>query len=89
VPSRYEYDRAEYVWPGVVELRRDSTGVVAPELLSIMEAFLVGFSGICNFNYKLRCALNIYIYIYIYIALSLCIYIYIYIYIYVCVCVCV
>ena len=51
---RYVYDRKEYVWPSVQELSRDSGGTVPRHLLSVMETFLLGFSGICNFNYKLR-----------------------------------
>jgi hypothetical protein len=51
---RYEYDRDIYVWPSVKELSRSSGATVPPKLLKVMEMFLVGYSGVCNFNYKLR-----------------------------------
>jgi hypothetical protein len=54
VETRYEYDRDVYVWPHVEELGRDSSGRVKPEHIAVMSHFLGGYSGICNFNYKLR-----------------------------------
>jgi hypothetical protein len=54
IETAYEYDRPEYVWPNVEELSRSSQGSVPPRFLAVMESFLPGFSGICNFNYKVR-----------------------------------
>ena len=50
------YERAEYVWPHVKELReqRHFEEGAPPAHLKVMRAFLVGFDGICNFNYKVR-----------------------------------
>lgn len=50
---RYQYDKAEYVWPNVGEVRRELCSVPS-EHLAIMHSFLVGYSGFCNFNYKIR-----------------------------------
>mmetsp|Transcript_76161 Transcript_76161/g.218215 ORF Transcript_76161/g.218215 Transcript_76161/m.218215 type:complete len:686 (-) Transcript_76161:208-2265(-) len=49
---RYEYDAEEYVWPKVKEVgkRMDS---VSLDHTSIMSCFLAGYSGFCNFNYKI------------------------------------
>ena len=43
-----------YIWPYVKEKRRESRDDVPEAHLRTMAAFLVGFSGICNFNYKVR-----------------------------------
>merc|ERR1711972_410580 len=49
---RYEYSAEEYVWPHVREVGKAEVDV-PPEHLAIMDAFLPGYSGFCNFNYKL------------------------------------
>jgi len=49
----YEYDAQEYVWPNVNELSRKQ-GEVRSDLIDIMRVFVQEYSGICNFNYKLR-----------------------------------
>ena len=56
VCTEYTYDRDEYVWPHVTELKhkRVSHDVIPREHHGVMEALLVGYTGICNFNYKLR-----------------------------------
>ena len=56
ITTRYEYDADEYVWPHVKELRdrRSSSRDVARTHLDAMVAFLDGYNGICNFNYKIR-----------------------------------
>jgi len=51
--TRYEYDAEVYVWPRVELVKTEYVGV-PEEHLKIMEPMLEGFSGICNFNYKLR-----------------------------------
>lgn len=53
VCMRYEYDQEEYIWPHVKDVRCDYCGVPAAHM-EVMRAFLEGYSGICNFNYKLR-----------------------------------
>jgi hypothetical protein len=55
----YEYDCDEsgvYVWPNVQELqeRRRSHEDIPPSHLDTMERLCTGFTGICNFNYKVR-----------------------------------
>lgn len=51
--SRYEYSSDVYVWPALDYLH--SEHVSAPrDHLKVMSRILVGFSGICNFNYKIR-----------------------------------
>jgi len=51
--TRYEYDADVYVWPRVELVHTEYISVPA-EHLEVMKAALAGFSGICNFNYKLR-----------------------------------
>ncbi|KAK7240105.1 Chromatin assembly factor 1 subunit A [Aureococcus anophagefferens] len=56
VATRYTYDAAVYVWPRVEE-RRELRVVDAPvpeNHLDVMAALLRRYTGICNFNYKLR-----------------------------------
>ncbi|KAH8082970.1 hypothetical protein JL720_8480 [Aureococcus anophagefferens] len=56
VATRYTYDAAVYVWPRVEE-RRELRVVDAPvpgNHLEVMAALLRGYTGVCNFNYKLR-----------------------------------
>ena len=54
----YTYDRAEYVWPQVKEVcaeRRSLPMRAVPAAhLAAMRAFLVGYEGVLNFNYKVR-----------------------------------
>lgn len=52
--TEYEYARPEYVWPHVDEVRRSSHRSVPKAHLDAMQAFLQDYSGICNFNYKVR-----------------------------------
>ncbi|CAK0910354.1 unnamed protein product [Prorocentrum cordatum] len=52
VGTAYECDRDVYIWPHV-RGARVSARVVPPEELAVMEQFLVDYSGVCNFNYKL------------------------------------
>ena len=54
VCTTYEYDRDEYVWPHVSEFSRSSHSDIPPDQLDVMRAFVGGYSGICNFNYKVR-----------------------------------
>eukprot|EP00966_Prymnesium_polylepis_P257691 5953157-Prymnesium_polylepis.1 len=56
ITSTYTYAEAEYVYPHVKELtaERISTRDVVSEHLDVMRAFLGGYQGICNFNYKVR-----------------------------------
>ena len=54
VETRYEYDRDVYVWPHVEELGRNSEGVIRKEHLSVMRSFVANYTGVCNFNHKLR-----------------------------------
>ena len=59
VCTEYEYDSEQYVWPHVNEVGRRSydVGGGAPfqlEHLAVMKDFLHEYSGICNFNYKVR-----------------------------------
>eukprot|EP00931_Biecheleriopsis_adriatica_P105266 TRINITY_DN79829_c0_g1_i1.p1 TRINITY_DN79829_c0_g1~~TRINITY_DN79829_c0_g1_i1.p1 ORF type:complete len:447 (-),score=90.99 TRINITY_DN79829_c0_g1_i1:170-1510(-) len=51
--TKYKYDREEYVWPDATELNHCCQSV--PEShLKTMAAFLPGYTGIINFNYKVR-----------------------------------
>jgi carbamoylphosphate synthase large subunit len=52
--TRYEYDREEYVWPFAEEVSRTCVEPIPSKHLQIMRGFLRGYSGICNFNYKVR-----------------------------------
>ena len=56
ITTVYTYDKAEYVWPQVKEIcsERRSTREVPPAHLTAMRAFLVGYEGVLNFNYKVR-----------------------------------
>merc|ERR1712228_507390 len=51
--SRYEFSADTYVWPAL-EYHKATYSAVPAQHLAIMRAFLAGFQGICNFNYKLR-----------------------------------
>ena len=53
---RYVYDRDAYVWPHNVNERKEQRSVaeVAPEHLAVMSALVTDYTGVCNFNYKLR-----------------------------------
>lgn len=51
--SKYEYAAEVYVWPQLEYFRSEFVSV--PEAhQKVFSAMLAGFSGICNFNYKLR-----------------------------------
>ncbi|CAK9071192.1 Hypothetical protein SCF082_LOCUS35768 [Durusdinium trenchii] len=50
---KYQYSMEAYVWPHVRLVDQELCSVPA-EHRQLMEKFLVGFSGICNFNFKLR-----------------------------------
>jgi len=50
----YEFDREAYVWPHVLEVGRSALSNIPKQHLDTMCAFLVGYSGLCNFNYKVR-----------------------------------
>jgi len=50
---RYIYNEEEYIWPRVEEIGRDLIET-SERHLAVMTKFLDGYSGICNFNYKLR-----------------------------------
>jgi len=56
ITTTYDYQQEEYVWPHVKEAcgNRTSTREVNPAHLATMAGFLADFSGICNFNYKVR-----------------------------------
>lgn len=48
----YKYDRPDYTWPRCHEIGRQ-TLPPNPAHLRVLRRFLVGFSGVCNANYKL------------------------------------
>eukprot|EP00929_Paragymnodinium_shiwhaense_P109376 TRINITY_DN75781_c0_g1_i1.p1 TRINITY_DN75781_c0_g1~~TRINITY_DN75781_c0_g1_i1.p1 ORF type:complete len:558 (+),score=87.05 TRINITY_DN75781_c0_g1_i1:100-1773(+) len=52
--SRYEFESDVYVWPHLEYIRPASYVSVPEGHLEVMSAILTDFSGICNFNYKLR-----------------------------------
>mmetsp|Transcript_36949 Transcript_36949/g.106410 ORF Transcript_36949/g.106410 Transcript_36949/m.106410 type:complete len:350 (-) Transcript_36949:163-1212(-) len=52
--TEYEYDRPAYVWPNVDEVSRRSHSDIPRLHLDTMVGFLKDYSGICNFNYKIR-----------------------------------
>mmetsp|Transcript_141601 Transcript_141601/g.244888 ORF Transcript_141601/g.244888 Transcript_141601/m.244888 type:complete len:421 (+) Transcript_141601:147-1409(+) len=52
--TEYEYETISYVWPNVGEVERSSSNQVPIEHLADMSSFLRGYSGICNFNYKIQ-----------------------------------
>lgn len=54
--TNYVYDKEVYVWPFVEEeeSKRRSHEEIPEAHLEVMRAFVVGFSGVCNFNYKVR-----------------------------------
>jgi len=59
IVTDYEYDcdaSGVYVWPHVEELqdRRRSHEDIPAAHMTVMKKFVAGFSGICNFNYKVR-----------------------------------
>ena len=54
VCTEYEYDSEQYVWPNVGEVGRRSYDNIPLEHLAVMKDFLHGYSGLCNFNYKVR-----------------------------------
>ena len=56
ITTRYEYVTDEYVWPDIKEVRSSRTSVrdIDAAHQDAMSAFLTGYDGFCNFNYKLR-----------------------------------
>jgi len=54
--TRYVFESSEYVWPRVTEIKqaRRFFDAVPVAHFMVMRAMLVGFQGICNFNYKVR-----------------------------------
>ena len=52
IRTTYEFDREVYVWPYVRETGCSSHDDIPEHHLCAMGAFVRGFSGICNFNYK-------------------------------------
>jgi len=54
ISTEYKYSKEEYVWPHVDEIHRKTRGHIPAEHLLIMQQFLSEYSGICNFNYKVR-----------------------------------
>mmetsp|Transcript_30669 Transcript_30669/g.77491 ORF Transcript_30669/g.77491 Transcript_30669/m.77491 type:complete len:385 (-) Transcript_30669:57-1211(-) len=55
VLTEYEYSKDVYVWPhDVVEVCRQSHSDIPERHLATMTGFLREYSGICNFNYKVR-----------------------------------
>jgi hypothetical protein len=54
--TNYEYDREVYVWPFVEEYheKRKSHEDIPLAHMDTMRRFVDGFSGVCNFNYKVR-----------------------------------
>lgn len=51
--TRYKYAGEVYVWPRVTMLETIHVSVPGAHV-RVMSTILAGFSGICNFNYKLR-----------------------------------
>ena len=56
IRTEYHYDAAAYVWPAVNEILHDrtSTTELPASEANVLGTLLEGYSGICNFNYKLR-----------------------------------
>lgn len=53
--TEYEYSSSAYIWPNnVYEMGKKFPERIPAYHLNVMSAFLKGFSGICNFNYKFR-----------------------------------
>ena len=50
----YDYGSDEYIWPYAKEVSRASHDEVPQAHLEVMRAFVDGYSGVCNFNYKVR-----------------------------------
>eukprot|EP00929_Paragymnodinium_shiwhaense_P065954 TRINITY_DN33043_c0_g1_i1.p1 TRINITY_DN33043_c0_g1~~TRINITY_DN33043_c0_g1_i1.p1 ORF type:complete len:321 (+),score=84.17 TRINITY_DN33043_c0_g1_i1:138-1100(+) len=49
----YEYDREEYYYPQVKQVRKQVVEA-EPEHLAIMQQVVQEYSGLCNFNFKIR-----------------------------------
>lgn len=49
----YEYSEYEYIWPNVRENGKRVRHHIPSDERRVMSALLKGFSGICNFNFKL------------------------------------
>lgn len=54
VSTEYKYDKEEYVWPHAEEVGRSSSSKIPPKHLETMRRFLDQYTGVCNFNYKVR-----------------------------------
>ena len=56
VDTEYTYDKDEYVWPFVKEEKdkRVSHDRIPDPHLAVMTALLAGYSGVANFNFKVR-----------------------------------
>lgn len=54
VSTEYTYDKEEYVWPDAEEVGRSSSSKIPPKHLETMRRFLSEYTGVCNFNYKVR-----------------------------------
>jgi len=53
IGTQYEYGSEAYVYPDVRKIGK-RTYQVPSEQLAVMRAFLCEYSGICNFNFKIR-----------------------------------
>jgi len=53
VGMRYTYDRSIYIWPNVVELKKELYEVPTQHI-DVLAAFVGEYDGILNFNYKIR-----------------------------------
>mmetsp|Transcript_168371 Transcript_168371/g.323483 ORF Transcript_168371/g.323483 Transcript_168371/m.323483 type:complete len:655 (+) Transcript_168371:110-2074(+) len=54
IVTEYEYQDEVYIWPRVRQIYRHSHDDVPLQQLGAMSLIMQGFSGICNFNYKVR-----------------------------------
>lgn len=52
--TEYVYDSHQYVWPRCRLISQTTHDRVPAQHLHVMSSFLNDYSGICNFNYKLR-----------------------------------
>eukprot|EP00746_Dinoflagellata_sp_MGD_P055071 gnl/MRDRNA2_/MRDRNA2_240109_c0_seq1.p1 gnl/MRDRNA2_/MRDRNA2_240109_c0~~gnl/MRDRNA2_/MRDRNA2_240109_c0_seq1.p1 ORF type:complete len:461 (+),score=88.89 gnl/MRDRNA2_/MRDRNA2_240109_c0_seq1:54-1385(+) len=53
VSIKYEYKTDVYIWPHVEEVNK-TICEVDPQHFEVMRKFVAGFSGFCNFNYKVQ-----------------------------------
>ena len=52
--TRYEYDRAAFVWPRVREVGRSSSDTPPLPHMAVLQRLVAGYSGFINVNYKCR-----------------------------------